>query len=342
MTRISSLDEGYQAGDLSLYPDALDDKETLYEASNNAETVLQQSLSYNGRNIIVQDASKFPANGLVRLGQKGQAGELVYYGKRSDTVLSDLIRGFAGSKQNVWSAQTTYVSSSVMAEHHNALKDALINIENHLGTAAFPEPESLNGILKGLEVKHLAPKPLFRAYPLKGSPALSVRFQNFSGGDAIRFMWDFGDGSTSIERNPIHIYQQEGTYTVKLNIITSTGAQGVSVKSNYIKVSHEDKTPFFYVEPDAPALPNYSMETAAATGNGAVAQMFHFVDQSDGNIIERYWVFDDGEKEKQTDADVHSTTHTYTKPGKYSPSLLLVFATQRFKRVFLSRDIIVV
>ncbi|MEO1253777.1 MAG: PKD domain-containing protein, partial [Bacteroidota bacterium] len=32
------------------------------------------------------------------------------------------------------------------------------------------------------------------------------------------FLWDFGDGSTSNERNPTHFYSEEGTYTVNLAI----------------------------------------------------------------------------------------------------------------------------
>ncbi|MFW5761112.1 MAG: T9SS type A sorting domain-containing protein [Cyclobacteriaceae bacterium] len=37
-------------------------------------------------------------------------------------------------------------------------------------------------------------------------------------GDTIKFFWEFGDGNTSNAENPVHIYQQPGTYFVKLNI----------------------------------------------------------------------------------------------------------------------------
>ena len=68
MSRISSLDVGYETGDLSVYPEALDDKEILYEAKNNAKTTLKQALSYNAKFIIVDDASSFPEKGLIRIG----------------------------------------------------------------------------------------------------------------------------------------------------------------------------------------------------------------------------------------------------------------------------------
>lgn len=35
---------------------------------------------------------------------------------------------------------------------------------------------------------------------------------------AVQYLWDFGDGKTSTERNPIHEYQSPGTYTVKLTV----------------------------------------------------------------------------------------------------------------------------
>lgn len=91
--RISSLDSGYVIGDLSVYPEAIDDKEILYEARNNAITTLKQILPFNGRKIISYDASKFPPQGLLRIGPPpGTFGlaELIYYGKRTDSVFSDL------------------------------------------------------------------------------------------------------------------------------------------------------------------------------------------------------------------------------------------------------------
>lgn len=35
---------------------------------------------------------------------------------------------------------------------------------------------------------------------------------------AVQWLWNFGDDSTSIEQNPIHIYNEDGDYTVKLTI----------------------------------------------------------------------------------------------------------------------------
>lgn len=336
------MDRGYEAGDLSVFPDAIDDRETLYEAKNNALTTLRQGLGYSAKRIIVNDATGFPARGLLRIGPPpGEAGnaELIYYDSRNDTTFTQLIRGFAGSRQTQWTSGTS-VSNAVMAEHHNAVKDALINIQHYLGVSEQPDENSFHGILRNQEVRFLTPKASFLGYPLKGPPSLTVRFQNFSGGDVVRSFWDFGDGSVSTETNPSHVYAAEGLYTVKLNIVTSTGGQGAVTKYNYVEVSEDRKPTFFYLLPSTDK-PLYSAQTALAkrlSGEDPTAQAmtFNFIDQSDGQIAERYWIFDDGEREEQKDPDIHTTTHSYERPGTYDPTLLLVFADQRTKRVFLS------
>lgn len=324
-TLSSSSTDGvdYTTGDLSLFPELLDDKKSLYVVSNNAETTLKQSLSYNGKQIIVEDASTFPPYGLVRIGPKGKLGvsaELIYYDSRNNTTFMNLVRGFAGSRQDQWDSGAL-VTNAVMAETHNAVKDALLNIETNLGTKEFPVDQSLNGILKELENRFLAPNPQFRAYPTSGPPALQVRFQNFSNNQAIRFLWDFGDGTTAADINPTHVYQAEGIYTVRLNMIMSTGAQGIKIKNNYITVSEKAITPFFY----------------AVLKSGTT---YEFVDQTDGDISARYWVFDDGTSEQVLEPNIHTIKHTYA-PGEYTPSLLIVFRDQSLKRVFLSESIVV-
>ena len=214
MARIDSLTSGYQTGDLSLYPDALDDKESLYEVKNNAETFLTQSLSYSGGRVIVKDTSSFPDKGIIKIsGENKKQGELIYYGSKTINTFKDLVRGFAGSRQNQWDINAK-VGNTVSAEHHNAVKDAIMKIEANLGLKDDPDPISLNGILKVQENRFLTPKPLFRSYPISGAPPLSVTFQNFSTGPLVRYFWDFGDGTTSTEKNPIHQYVTEGSYTV--------------------------------------------------------------------------------------------------------------------------------
>jgi len=50
----------------------------------------------------------------------------------------------------------------------------------------------------------------------------TVTFNNTGSADATYF-WDFGDGNTSINENPNHIYTEAGEYTVAQSVITSGG-----------------------------------------------------------------------------------------------------------------------
>lgn len=330
--RISASDSGYEAGDLSLFPAALDDKNTLFEVRNNAETKLKLTLSYNAKEVVVEDASGFPDKGLIRVGYQGGQGELIYYDKKTGNSFQTLKRGFAGSRQNSWNPQdNVYVSNSVCADPHNALKDAVINMEKDLGLEEFPEETSLNGILKAQEVRFLSPKPIFRAFPLKGPASLKVRFQNYTTGDAVRYFWDFGDGGTSLERSPTHTYVAEGIYTVKLDVVVSTGGTGIVTKTNYIEVNNNESAPFFYV--DSISSP-YSVATAVERtedGDATDAKEFLFIDQTDGDIVQRNWIFGDGNRYTEEDPDIHTTTHTYSEPGSYRVSLLIILSNGRTK-----------
>jgi len=65
-----------------------------------------------------------------------------------------------------------------------------------------------------------------------------VQFYNTSN-DAVSFFWDFGDGETSTNINPSHIYTEAGTYEIKLN------AYGRDGKDEFYSVlTIDDQTPY--------------------------------------------------------------------------------------------------
>ncbi|PZF74011.1 PKD domain-containing protein [Taibaiella soli] len=68
-------------------------------------------------------------------------------------------------------------------------------------------------------------------------PGKAVFFLNNSQGSPLHYQWDFGDGTSSTQTNPNHIYNQLGTFTVKLVAIDSVGGCRDSiVKLNYITI----------------------------------------------------------------------------------------------------------
>lgn len=66
---------------------------------------------------------------------------------------------------------------------------------------------------------------------------LQVTFTNYSQ-NASTYAWDFGDGNTSTEENPVHTYSQAGTYTVKLTASNTSGTQ--STKAELVAVVDPD------------------------------------------------------------------------------------------------------
>jgi len=59
---------------------------------------------------------------------------------------------------------------------------------------------------------------------------LSVTFQNFSA-NAASYMWDFGDGGMSTERDPVYTYGASGDYEVTLTVTDADGASDMLTKT---------------------------------------------------------------------------------------------------------------
>jgi PKD repeat protein len=72
----------------------------------------------------------------------------------------------------------------------------------------------------------LAPQPGTAAAPGEAKPRVlnEVRFVPVDG-DAAGFAWDFGDGSTSTETSPVHVFEGMGETTVMLKRITRAGEE---------------------------------------------------------------------------------------------------------------------
>jgi PKD repeat protein len=63
--------------------------------------------------------------------------------------------------------------------------------------------------------------PMFSAQPRFGNSPLLVQFSDSSSGSATSWLWDFGDGTTSTEQNPQHLYTADSSKVI--------GAQGSAV-----------------------------------------------------------------------------------------------------------------
>lgn len=67
----------------------------------------------------------------------------------------------------------------------------------------------------------------------------TIRFTNRSTGTGtLGYFWDFGDGQTSTDVNPAHIYSANGSYTVKLVVKNATGCSDSVIRVNTINIGN--------------------------------------------------------------------------------------------------------
>ncbi|WP_373495013.1 PKD domain-containing protein [Aquiflexum sp.] len=52
-----------------------------------------------------------------------------------------------------------------------------------------------------------------------------IRFNDLSTGGAIAWNWDFGDGNTSNEQSPVHVFGKKGNFLIKLTITNQFGCE---------------------------------------------------------------------------------------------------------------------
>ena len=144
-------------------------------------------------------------------------------------------------------------------------------------------------------------QPEFSASQTSGKAPLTVSFTDLSTGSPILWDWDFGDGTTSNEKNPVHVYNKAGQYSVTLTL-NNSGITSAVTKSSYIDVSNGF---------DAPVA-----SFSASSTSGSVPLTVSFSDQSTGSLNSWNWNFGDGNYSKEQNPE-----HTYSKAGQYSVTM---------------------
>ena len=141
----------------------------------------------------------------------------------------------------------------------------------------------------------------FSASPTSGSAPLTVNFADLSTGDINSWSWSFGDGGTSTEQNPSHIYENTGAYTVSLTV-SGTGGSDTETRENYIAAGE-----------GGPPVADFS----ALPATGATPLEVEFINLVTGVVTSFLWDFGDG----GTSTEMTRFTHTYESAGSYTVSL---------------------
>ena len=98
------------------------------------------------------------------------------------------------------------------------------------------------------------PVPNINFYPdiTSGCQPLKVTFSETSSGTGDNFNWNFGDGSPEnigTQKNPIHIYENSGTFDVSLTVTSSHGCENTLHQYNLIHV-YKKPTAKFTANPE--------------------------------------------------------------------------------------------
>ncbi len=141
----------------------------------------------------------------------------------------------------------------------------------------------------------------FSANPTGGRAPLTVNFTDLSTITEISRTWEFGDSTTSTDKNPTHTYVTDGSYTVTLKAVDPDGVTRTASKVAYVNVGAVVLSASFSAEPTT----------------GMKPLTVNFTDMSYGNPNTWFWDFGDS----TYSALPNPGSHTYNNAGNYTVTL---------------------
>ncbi len=145
------------------------------------------------------------------------------------------------------------------------------------------------------------PSSVFTLSATSGYAPLSVTFHGPTGPSILTYSWTFGDGQTSNEANPTHVFTSPGEYSVSLTVSGPSGsssyAQPITVDARRPPIAAFDASPL----------------------SGPAPLQVQFGNRSTGNIASFVWRYGDG-NENRSDMN---PSYTYAAEGSYIVELVL-------------------
>ena len=131
---------------------------------------------------------------------------------------------------------------------------------------------------------------------------IQLHFSDNSQGNPISWFWDFGEGGTSTQKNPLYSYQQDGVYDVALIVENLYGCKDTMVEQAYIRL----------IRPAADFSPS--------DVTGCPGTTFIFTDQSQSQRPLASWSWQMGDGNTGTGNSIH---HQYQMSGEYGVTLIV-------------------
>lgn len=169
-------------------------------------------------------------------------------------------------------------------------------------TLAVTTQSGCNGTvtLPALITVDIPPVASFTTVQDSGCAPYTVQFVNNST-NAVSYLWEFGNGSTSTAANPSATYTTAGNYNVTLHAYSANGCESVSTVNNSVVV----------------LKPNASFNATPRTGCPGMNVQFTHIAPSP-SIVSYLWNFGDG-----TTSTLQNPSHVYSTVGLY-PVFLVV------------------
>ena len=154
----------------------------------------------------------------------------------------------------------------------------------------------------------------------EGCAAFTVSFTAPTGQNS--FFWEFGDGITSDDENPSHIYAAPGTFEV----IFRNSVGGAQVGQTITVNVYEQPTITLTADPTGGCAPLMTQLTATINADPAI------------NVFSYTWDF--GDTQSDTGAGLDVINHTYTNPGNYNVALDITTNFQTCDVLFQELDLV--
>ncbi|MEE3192145.1 MAG: PKD domain-containing protein, partial [Candidatus Thermoplasmatota archaeon] len=120
-------------------------------------------------------------------------------------------------------------------------------------------------------------------------------------GNLVNYTWDFGDGKFAWVEDPLHTFEDYGTFDVTLTVRDDDGLEAVATLTIYV---------------NAPPVPVIDAQPLELLAGESVSFDSSQSWDPDGTIQFRLWNFDDG-----TTSGDQQVEHIYVQPGSYNVSL---------------------
>ena len=167
-------------------------------------------------------------------------------------------------------------------------------------------PVHLPGLARGL--LPLLPTAVANAVPDNAVPGAPVEFSSRGSfhplsGESLTFSWDFGDGSTSSNENPVHAYSAPGTYIAVLRVVDSRGFVDA------------DTVVMTVAEPSEPMTVEASVISEEPQGCVPEPCYIKFQATATGGVPPYTFMWDFGDGSTGTS---ESPSHDYLNPGSFN------------------------